>query len=1122
MSWFWRKQPAAAAAAPARTISPFREYKTNVWYVHKPTNGYPYFYRLGESDLSNVFVTGGTIKKLPTGKSGLYKFIPQLLTSVLKNRRSVIILHEDDSKVSDIEAAAIAINIGLPESEVLEDPGLKLALQAARRGRGINTEEGLSRKLSKSDFEEVKKQIQSNLQGITVDKAPPVAAAPIVVSSKGGPLPPIPQEKSLQLSPKNKNELDKANQQAPKKDARNALNRIGKKNPLKFWQWNMFKTDRRNTPLRRELNIIGKPPEPVRNIPEFLATNTNNNITRKIQNIRSNVKQQNFIMRIRTMLKSSSKGINGAIDFDRYRAILNATSVKELVDSNQIDFVGKIKREGMQALNDYKILALNELVTLILVMLSDMVNIATFGDSSDWQLKDYSKNDIKMAKQAAQRIVDRDSSADWSMFSGLGGLLVWGGGGTKKRHTIKQHGGMPAEIVAAILAMAIFVGIAASFAFGGYWCYTKYKNSVKRVNYKVVMQQLHQTLFSNKTSESAVNAFKDRINFYGLEPEQIKLLYTTGNSGAFDTMDTRNFMIYISNFVNIKLKAIQIRNSALWDEVEKELATDGVDIKNISPDINIKPDVGLGESMISKSVAPPPAAAQTSTFNKRSANPQRRVTFKNRDKLPDLSTIEALNAYIDSDNDFWKEENNDDEDLQESSNLQLNSEPLDDVTLQPMLTSGNNLDCLIHSFLMSTCEAFRKRIRQGDDGRVTPESRANEFASLFRKRVCPQIVESTFDEVQGQIVESGHNPRDMKAAMISDLTKTGDGNPMLLSELLIILAAYYHINILLFGTDERARGKGVIIPRLYEYNHDDDAPTYIISNQSGGHYEYVRAIRDEASITISLKDAKAIKDTYEENNKADLSLRQYKDGQQIPKKVIREIPAKYNLNKNGAYFVYDVNMDAENPPGPYRPFKVEGKSYLPVPIPKSYCITEDEDTLYKYLEHEAARVKSPEDSKRFSSKILESGKRALDITLHGTCISAEDLHTEEHRRKIIGALTAFKKEEEKLEEGRVVERENKLKKSGHTALSADEADKQIARLLAQTAPGADEEEDEEEAEEEDEEEEDEEELDAQIAVIEARIAKIAELLKKRGRKGGSMTRRGRKTPHKQTKRRRRA
>lgn len=490
-------------------------------------------------------------------------------------------------------------------------------------------------------------------------------------------------------------------------------------------------------------------------------------------------------------------------------------------------------------------------------------------------------------------------------------------------------------------------------------------------------------------------------------------------------------------------------------------------------------------------------------------------------EFPDLSTIEALNAYIDSDNGFWKEENNDDEDLQESSNLQLNSEPLDDVTLQPMLTSGNNLDCLIHSFLMSTCDAFRKRIRQSADGLVTPESRANEFASLFRKKVCPQIVKSTFDSVQGQIVESGHNPRHMKAAMISDLTKTGDGNPMLLSELLIIFAAYYHINILLFGTDQRARGQGAIIPRLYEYNPEEDEPTYIISNQSGDHYEYVRVIRDgDYSNTISLAEARDIKETYEENNKTDLSLKQYNLGDKIPRGVIQKISGKYGLDRNGTYYVYYVNMDADNPPDPYRPFKIRGKSYLPVPIPKSYCITEGADTLDKYLEHEAAIVKSPEDNKRFSSKILESGKRALDITLHGTCISAEDLHTEEHRRKIIGALTAFNEEERRADAQQPAQRENRLKNSGHTALSADEADKQIARLLAQTAPGADE--DEEEQEEDDEESDEDKELDAQIAVIEERIAKIAELLKKRGRKGGSRTRRGRKTPHKQTKRRRRA
>jgi len=236
-------------------------------------------------------------------------------------------------------------------------------------------------------------------------------------------------------------------------------------------------------------------------------------------------------------------------------------------------------------------------------------------------------------------------------------------------------------------------------------------------------------------------------------------------------------------------------------------------------------------------------------------------------------TLQDLNEMIDGP-EFWIDRNgpanNRDEELIPSGRTYG---PLlgDHIALQLecVQTSGNNLDCLIHAFLMATCPAFRRRIRM-NGLRVTNDCGANQFATYFRTTIAPRIIESVYEEEDRMIPEkmnslilksaadTKHKTRNITKRIVNALDKYvesettfGSRRPkdVLIKELLregavpgdladdhlSCLVTYFNTHVLLIrngalviGDDERS---------------NSSSPTYIISNPRAGHFECVRTGR---------------------------------------------------------------------------------------------------------------------------------------------------------------------------------------------------------------------------------------------------------------------------------------
>ena len=267
------------------------------------------------------------------------------------------------------------------------------------------------------------------------------------------------------------------------------------------------------------------------------------------------------------------------------------------------------------------------------------------------------------------------------------------------------------------------------------------------------------------------------------------------------------------------------------------------------------------------------------------------------------------------------------------------------TSLEPMQTSGSNLDCQIHSFLMSTCPAFRKRIRM--DGRfVNDECGAKQFATAFRQRVCPGIVGVMFDSIQPRITGT------TKKRMQEELTGiAGPGD--LENDNLRLLAAFYRINILLFaaaagGANIRENGIAKVVPNIYQYG---DGPFYIVSNPSGGHYESTRVLGTQ-EYTIPMELAILIQSEYEESNRVsddDIGLAKYTTGDQVPIELTNSIGG---LQSDTDYYVYDVKW-----------YTGKGEKAIAKRIPVAYILTSNIELLNAYMEYvERARAASMNES----------------------------------------------------------------------------------------------------------------------------------------------------------------
>jgi hypothetical protein len=249
-----------------------------------------------------------------------------------------------------------------------------------------------------------------------------------------------------------------------------------------------------------------------------------------------------------------------------------------------------------------------------------------------------------------------------------------------------------------------------------------------------------------------------------------------------------------------------------------------------------------------------------------------------------FDTLEKLRAYIDSPA-FNGKPNNADEQLIPSGKLPYGPYK-NGITLECMQTSGNNLDCLIHAFLMSTCPEFRRRIRMSGAS-VTDACGAKQFATMFRKNMGPEIIKKSYDRLPNKGSVS-------QANLISQLLQERNTPGDLENEHLIIFSAYYGINTLIFAV--KGRGFREIVPRMYQYGGNTE--TYILSNL-GGHYESVRVVGTN-TYTIPIIEARKIVNEVEYSAQADLIV-QYNKGDPIPIEKTRDI-----MGNESQYFVYDI------------------------------------------------------------------------------------------------------------------------------------------------------------------------------------------------------------------------
>jgi len=289
----------------------------------------------------------------------------------------------------------------------------------------------------------------------------------------------------------------------------------------------------------------------------------------------------------------------------------------------------------------------------------------------------------------------------------------------------------------------------------------------------------------------------------------------------------------------------------------------------------------------------PPAAAAAPPAARAAAPPAARAAA-----VPeDFTTLEKLNAYIDSP-EWFKKPNNRDEQLVPSGKPKYGPYK-NGITLECIQTSGNNLDCLIHAFLMSTCPAFRRRIRMNgplvtdaNGPLVTDACGAKQFATTFRKQIAPLIIDAAFDRLPNKESVEKDN---LKAQLTQDAYEPGD----LENEHLIIFSAYYRINTLIFAI--KGASYPILVPRIFQYG--GETPACMLSNL-GGHYESVRVFKTN-DYTIPLLMARSIVNEVEHSSQGEFTI-EYSKGEPIP---IEKTKAN---GREGQYYVYDITYKKDS------------------------------------------------------------------------------------------------------------------------------------------------------------------------------------------------------------------
>ena len=268
----------------------------------------------------------------------------------------------------------------------------------------------------------------------------------------------------------------------------------------------------------------------------FLATNNNATRRMKIKQNRKNVEEQNLIRRVQVMVRNARKAKN-AIPFDNYVKILKANKISDL------ESIGINASSKEDNLKNYKILVLNELFTLFMVIIGEILNFTINGDLQELKGK---IDNPSLARIEQGRTGEIAFNLLWGFFM----LATRPSGGSRS-----MTGGSLSLAFAAILA-AIGVVIVSIPFIAVFQCYVYYNNKRQEINFMQLLMLTYKTFFS---SNNAIE-YKNEINYYQLNQEQKDFFYekadTFKNVDINNKTDTDAFKTFLIEFINLKLREV--------------------------------------------------------------------------------------------------------------------------------------------------------------------------------------------------------------------------------------------------------------------------------------------------------------------------------------------------------------------------------------------------------------------------------------------------------------------------------------------------------------------------------------------------------------------------------------
>lgn len=298
----------------------------------------------------------------------------------------------------------------------------------------------------------------------------------------------------------------------------------------------------KNTPVPRSVvrnytfkNNISRTPT------AFLATNTNMTRRMKIKQNRANVEAQNLIRRVQVMVNNARKNKknNTPIPFDSYIKILKATKISDLASIGINTTPSKDERAKLKS---YKILVLNELFTLFLVIIGEVLEYTINGDLEQLKRRVDDPNLISTIRQGRQAYSQDGHHAQISL--NFFGVLLGLRGGSRS-----MMGGFVAESVG--LAVAALIAISPFIV--AFRVYVYYRNKKQEINFMELLLLTYNTFFSSNASVE----YRNEINYYEINQEQKNLFYkeadTFKNSHMDNKADVLAFKNFIVEFINLKL-----------------------------------------------------------------------------------------------------------------------------------------------------------------------------------------------------------------------------------------------------------------------------------------------------------------------------------------------------------------------------------------------------------------------------------------------------------------------------------------------------------------------------------------------------------------------------------------